>query len=254
MQLNLKARDWHNWVSALLVVPMLLVGLTTIFLAHKKELGLNDIDLTRAAAWLPGYGEDATKTMRAEIRSSLLLPDGSRWIGTQAGLYRIDGNDAVAVAELGATQVRDIVAAPWGLVVAAKSGIWTHTVEGWRRAYKGDAWNAQLNPDGSVAVAVKDEGLVASRDGAAWRTDDAARQALAALPAGEAALERITLGKLMIDLHTGKAFLGKEAEWIWIDLLGFVWVFLGFTGLYLWWRSQTKRRDVARKQFETLRG
>lgn len=252
MQLNLKARDWHNWVSAILVVPMLLVGLTTIFLAHKKELGLNEIDLTRAVAWLPGYGEAAMK--QQEVRASLQLAGGSRWIGTQAGLYRIENGKGVAVPEFAGVPVRGIVAAPWGLVAAAKSGIWTQTAEGWRRAYKGDAWHAALNPDGSVAVAVKDEGLVASRDGLRWQTDEAARQAFAALPAGEAARERITLGKLMLDLHTGKAFLGKEAEWIWIDLLGFVWVFLGFTGLYLWWRAQAKRRDVARKQFETLHG
>jgi uncharacterized iron-regulated membrane protein len=61
-------------------------------------------------------------------------------------------------------------------------------------------------------------------------------------PAHGAVEERVTLGKLMLDLHTGKAFFGKEAEWIWIDLLGGVWVFLGFTGIYLWWRTQTKRR------------
>ena len=254
MQLNLKARDWHNWVSALLIVPMLLVGLTTIFLAHKKELGLNDIDLTRAVAWLPGYGERVMAYKDAEIRSSLRLANGSRWVGTQTGLYRIAGGEAVAVQELAGTPVRGIVAAPWGLVAAAKNGIWTHTAEGWRRAHRGDAWQAALEPDGRVAVALKDEGLVASGDGLRWLPDDPVSQALAALPAEARAAERITLGKLMLDLHTGKAFFGKEAEWIWIDLLGFVWVFLGFTGLTLWWRAQTRRRDVARKQFETLHG
>lgn len=75
-----------------------------------------------------------------------------------------------------------------------------------------------------------------------------------ASPAHEIARERITLGKLMLDLHTGRAFLGKEAEWIWIDLLGLVWVFLGGTGLYLWWHAQTRRRNVARKQFEASHG
>jgi hypothetical protein len=63
-----------------------------------------------------------------------------------------------------------------------------------------------------------------------------------------AATERLTLGKLVTDLHTGKAFFGKEHEWIWIDILGAIWVFLGGTGLYLWWRSQTKRRDAARNR------
>jgi hypothetical protein len=49
-------------------------------------------------------------------------------------------------------------------------------------------------------------------------------------------------------LHTGKAFFGKESEWIWIDILGAILVFLGGTGLYLWWRSQTRRCEAGRNR------
>lgn len=248
MKLNLKARDWHNWVSVILVVPMLMVGLTSLFLAHKKALDLNDIDVTRIAGGLPGYGTVAMKHAGTELRASLALPDGSLWVGTQAGLYRIAAGQAHAVPELGDTQVRDLAAAPWGIVAATKNGIWVLGRDGWRKTHKGDAWNAALAPDGSVAVAIKDKGLLVSRDGTEWRPHAAAQRALDDLPTESLVDERISLGKLTMDLHTGKAFFGKEAEWLWIDLLGATWVFLGFTGLWLWWRSQIKRRDAARNR------
>ena len=246
MKLDFKARDWHNWISVILLLPMLLVGMTAIFIAHNNALGLNDIEVTGAVRWLPGYGTQAMKAAGMEVRSSLLLADGSRWVGTKSGLYRIAEGKAVAIAELGDTEVRDIITAPWGVVVAAKSGIWVQMRESWHRMLDGDAWNASLAPDGSVTVVLKDYGLATSRDGHIWQAESATLQVLAALPANAVVAERITLGKLMTDLHTGKAFLGKSVEWVWIDLLGGIWVFLGFTGLWMWWKSQTKRRDAAR--------
>lgn len=248
MQINFKARDWHNWISVILAVPLVLVGLTSVFLAHKKELKLNDMDLTAFVSWLPGYGETTMAQEHKEIRTSLKGSDGTLWIGTQAGLYRVAGDQAEVVREIGAEQVRDLVEAPWGLVVATKYGIWAQTSDGWQRSYKGDAWNANLYPDGTVAVSIKDKGLMTSRDGHRWLPDAAAARSLAALPEGERIAEKISLGKLMIDLHTGKAFFGKTWEWVWIDILGIIWAFLGFTGIYLWWRSQTKRRDAARSK------
>jgi hypothetical protein len=250
MKLNLKARDWHNWISVILLIPMLIVGLSTLFLAHKKELGLDKLDLTPYVGWLPGYGAAPAPGGHTEARSSLALADGAHLIGTQGGLFRVAKVDdqlrAEAIRELGGTAVRDIAAAPFGIVVAAKNGIWLETRQGWRKALDSDAWNANAMPDGSVVVAVKDGGLLASRDGEAWEALPGIRPALAALSSGELVRERVTLGKLMLDLHTGKAFFGKSLEWIWIYLLGAVWVFLGFTGLWLWWKSQTKRRDAAR--------
>lgn len=248
MKLNLKARDWHNWVSVILVVPMLLVGLTSLFLAHKKALRLNDIDVTRIVGWLPGYNAADMKQGGTEARTILTLPDGSGWIGTQAGLYRVAEGRAHAVAELGDTQIRDLVAAPWGIVAATKNGIWVLDRDGWRKTHKGDAWNAALAPDGNVAVTIKDKGLLVSHDGAEWRQHFSVQRALDDLPVESFIGERITLGKLVIDLHTGKAFLGKDAEWLWIDLLGAIWIFLGGTGLWLWWHSQIKRRDAAAKR------
>jgi hypothetical protein len=253
MKLNLKARDWHNWVSVVLVVPMLLIGFTSIFLAHKKTLGLNELDLTAWVAWLPGYRDGVRHARAPEIRSTAVLPDGRTLVGTHNGLFVLASDGPRTVVELGGDQVRDIAVAPWGVVVAAKGGVWLEQQGAWARVLDGDAWNAVVNPDGSVTVALKDRDPMTSADGAGW-TRTALAAELERVPADAIPRERVTLGKLMIDLHTGKALLGKDGEWIWIDLLGFVWVFLGFTGLWLWWRTQTKRRDAAQKRVLQLPG
>ncbi|MDK9723742.1 MAG: PepSY domain-containing protein [Sterolibacteriaceae bacterium MAG5] len=252
MKITFKARDWHNWISVILLVPMLLVGMTAIFISHKKALDLDDVDLSRYVAWLPGYG--AAKAEKPELRASLATGDGRRWIAGKEGLYRIAGETAEPVAAFAGTQVRGLATAAWGVVAAAKNGVWLERDGVWERVYKGDAWSAVANPDGSVTVALKDKGLLASADGKRWSAESSPAVAAVQAAMPTAGGERVTLGKLVMDLHTGKAFFGKEAEWIWIDLLGFVWVFLGFTGLYLWWRTQTKRRDAARKQWEILHG
>lgn len=248
MQINFKARDWHNWASAILAVPLLLVGLTAIFLAHKKELRLNDLNLTAYVAWLPGYGKKTMAEEHQDIRTSLQDREGRLWIGTQAGLYQIVGEQIEMVSEIGAEPVRDLVEAPWGLIAATKYGVWVWQGAHWQRSYKGDAWNANLHPDGAVAITVKDKGLLFSRDGTSWSAAPHIGQQMARLPAEEKPAEKITLGKLMMDLHTGKAFFGKTWEWVWIDILGVIWAFLGLTGMYLWWRTQTKRRDAARNK------
>ena len=55
--------------------------------------------------------------------------------------------------------------------------------------------------------------------------------------------KRYTLKNLIMDMHTGKAFLGKSAEWIWIDVLGIVLCLLSLTGVWVWW--QGRRRAAA---------
>lgn len=242
MKLKLNARSWHNLISVVLALPILVVAGTAVFIAHDKALGLKEIEVTRAVAWLPGYGEAAMREMKTEVRASLTAPDGSRWLGTKAGLYRIEAGQARQVEELGGLEVRDLVAAPFGLVLAAKNGVWLKDAAGWSKVQGGDAWSANLLPDGAVAVSVKDRGVLTSRDGSEWQADDGVMSALSAMAAQTQAARPVTLGNLVMDMHTGKAFFGTEWKWVWIDLIGGVMVFLGLTGVYMWWRAEKRAK------------
>lgn len=245
MQFKFNPRTWHNWISVILSLPILIVAVTAVFIAHNHELELKEIDVTGAVSWLPGYGEAEMKAMKTEVRASLATPDGRQWLGTKAGLYEVADGQARQVEALGGAEVRDLAAASFGLVVAAKNGIWVQGGEGWRKAVKGDAWNANPQADGSIAVTLKDRGVLTSRDGRDWSENTLASAALAAMPAETLVAKPITLGNLVMDLHTGKAFFGKEWEWIWIDLVGLVMAFLGGTGVYMWWRAERRKREMA---------
>jgi hypothetical protein len=245
MAINFNPRNWHNWISVILVLPIIIVGVTAVFIAHDDELGTKDIDVTRAVNWLPGYGEAAMLAMRMEVRSSLTTADGQQWLGTKNGLYQVADGRARQVEELGGVEIRDLAAAPFGLVVAAKNGVWLKHAEGWDKVHKGDAWNAGARPDGAVAVTLKDQGVLLSGDGRAWTPDVGIQTALAAIPGETRVAKPIMLNNLIMDLHTGKAFFGKEWEWVWIDLIGLVMAFLGGTGVYMWWRAEKRKQGMA---------
>ncbi len=242
MKLNLKARSWHTWASIILALPILIVGASAVFIAHKKSL--NTEDITVNAKWLPGYQTEEAKAKGPEARAALTTSAGIIYVGAQEGLYRLDGDKLVAVEALAGVPVRGLAESRFGIVAAAKNGIWLVQGEDWTRVHKGDAWNASNRADGSAVVSVKDKGLLVSGDGKKWQADPLLASALAAMPS-EAVDKPLTLGKLIMDLHTGQAFFGKKGEWIWIDLIGIAMCLLAMTGVYMWWRAEKRKAAMA---------
>ena len=242
LKLNLKARSWHTWASLILALPILIVGASAIFIAHKKALGTDDLKVS--AGWLPGYQTQEAKTKLPEARAALITQSGTTLVGMQEGLYRLAGEKLVAIDELAGMPVRGLADSAFGRVAAAKNGIWLEKNGQWEKVMKGDAWSASTQADGSVVVAIKDKGLVVSRDGKKWQPDPLLTAALAALPA-EMTDKPLTLGKLIMDLHTGQAFFGKRGEWIWIDLIGIAMCLLAMTGVYMWWRAEKRKTALA---------
>lgn len=245
MKLNFKSRSWHTWTSVILALPILVIALTALAMAHKKALGIDEI--TVAAHWLPGYRGASSTAARNDPRASLHTASGATLVGTLDGLYRLKGEQLVAIPELADTQIRALAEAPWGRIAATRNGVWLERDGSWRRVVKGDAWSAASHRDGSIAVTLRDQGLLTSSDGEHWQPDAQITPALASLPNGDT--ERLTLARLARDLHTGAALFGKDAEWIWIDLTGLALTLLALTGVYMWWRVQ--RRKLTRRTTPT---
>lgn len=241
MKLNFKSRTWHKWGGLLIALPILVVAITALFISHRKTLGTEEIKV--AAHWLPGYQDSSVKSWRNEARCSLHTAAGETYLGTLGGLYRLSGKRLVTVEELGDTQIRGLAEASWGRIAATKSGIWLEQNGNWQHVVKGDAWSASSRSDGSITVALRNKGLLVSIDGQRWQEDAQLNAALANLP-GESA-EAITLSRLVFDLHSGRALLGKDNEWIWIDLTGLTLCLLALTGVYTWLRN--KRRKVMQR-------
>ena len=249
MKINFKARSWHTWVSVILAVPILIVGASAVFIAHKKSLGTESISVD--ARWLPGYrvvGRSGSDVAKAEARAMLVTAQGETLIGTQDGLFRIGAGMASPqpVEELSGMPVRGLAEASFGRVAAAKDGIWVDHGQGWQRIRRGDAWSVGVRRDGSVVVAMKDHGLLVSDDGRKWLDDPQLSKALAAI--GQRTADKpMSLHKLVMDLHTGQAFFGKEGEWLWIDVLGITLCLLALTRIVMWWRAERRKLDMARK-------
>ncbi|MDP2248513.1 MAG: hypothetical protein Q8J65_10305, partial [Nitrosomonadales bacterium] len=184
MAFKFSARTWHNWVSFVLVIPILIVSITAVLIAHDKRLGLKEIDITRLVGWLPGYGTSAMKQEKMEIRATLSEEDGSRWVGTKMGLYKYEQEKLLPIPELSGIEVRDLLAAPWGVIAATKNGVWLLQNNQWQNVYKGDVWNASLTGE-NVMVSIKDRGLIYSNNGINWKPEQETQQALMNVPMQE---------------------------------------------------------------------
>lgn len=233
-----RSRTWHYWVGVAVVLPLLLVAATALLFAHKKALGTPAIAV--AADWLPGYREVGAPRP-PEVRAMLATRDGGAYLATASGLYRVADGKAVAVEALAGNPVRALAEAPWGRIAATRNGIWLEQEGRWLAVRRGEAWSVASLPDGSVRVGMKDQ-VLASRDGRRWQPDP---DFAAALPVGR---EPITLARLALDLHTGRALVGRELEWLWIDLVSVPLLLLVVTGLILWWQRQLGRKKSLARQ------
>ncbi len=234
-------RWWHKWLGILLALPLLLVALTAILLAHDKALGLRQIPV--AVGWLPGYGAGSgygEAVPGIEIRAAQRLGDVD-YYATRLGLFLLRDGRVEAVAALRGVELRGLAVAGEQLYAAARNGIWGRSPAGdWRLLLRGEAWSITIQPDGALLAATRERGLMLSRDGGVhWQAEATPGQAIAEQSGIDPSA--ITLNRLVLDLHTGKALLGKDYEWLWIDLLGATMLFLGVSGLIMWWRARRQR-------------
>lgn len=242
-------RGWHAWLSVILALPILLVSVTAIFIAHDKALGLKEIPVE--AKWLPGYA-DGNWRQSLEIRSHFVDADGSQYVGSKYGLFRVEAGSLAAIAGTEGLEVRGLHQHQGNLVLATKTGLYVAAngaANGAaRKVLNMEAWSLTALPDGTLSASVRDDGIMVSSDGGLnWRRHQPVAEAVTAY--ARTMPERpLTLGNLVMDLHTGKAFLSKDTQWLWIDATGAVMTFLGLSGLVVWWRTRRRKAQAALAQ------
>ena len=223
-------RNWHTWGSIALGLPLLLVGLTTFFIAHEKPLGTKEIVVPLGG----------TASEPVEIRASARIGN-EQWLSTKQDVFRLDGDRATRVDGSPKDEIRDMVTAGNAVLLAGKKGLWRYEDGKATQVHKADCWQVAATSGDGYAAACKDVGLLVSADGKAWqpRAVEFPVQTAVEAEAGT------PLSKIIMDLHTGKLFFGKQYEWIWIDLLGLACVGLGITGITMWVRSRRQRAATA---------
>lgn len=226
----------HKWLGILLAIPILLVCITAILLAHDKMFGLKDLRVN--ASWLPAYGPAVVKAKRQEIKAVLVDAEDRIYIGTKGGLFVLHKGEITEFEALRGLDVRAIIPGKETILVATKQGLWMSQEEKWRRIFAGDVHGVSVAKDGAILVAIHKQGLLISRnEGRSWRGVKKAKIAIATLPPWHVD-EKVKLEKLIKDLHTGKALLTKEWDWLWIDLISLTIMILTLVGVYIWWKKQ----------------
>jgi hypothetical protein len=235
MKTNL--RSWHAWVSIVLCLPIVLVAATAILIAHDDGLGTKNVALGSLSEANRGpAGHDY------ELKSYAELPGGELLYGTKYGLIAAaPGQTPAAVDAIGAAEVRGLSWVDGQVFAATKAGLWRRSAEGeWLRVAHGDFWSVSASASSIHAVS-KEKGLLKSADGGATFAPVAIAAESLALFAQANGGAPFTLNKLIMDIHTGKLFFGQRYEWIWIDLVGLVMLFLTISGLVVWRRSQVRK-------------
>jgi hypothetical protein len=229
---KLDARQWHIWIGLILSLPVFIVGITAIFIAHGKSLGFEHVSIS--ADWLPG----ARMEMKTgpELKSAFTTSTGERLLATKMGVYQQQGETLEPVNGLEGVEVRGWLEHQGAVYAAAKQGLYRRDNGVWQSLFMMDLWTVSLRPDQQLE-AVGKKTIYVSADGKTWAEDKGVKPLLASM-AKSGKAEPYTLQKLNMDMHTGKAFFGKEWEVIWIDLVGASCAFLTLTGVWVWWRRR----------------
>jgi hypothetical protein len=227
-------RKWHKWTGVIIAIAFGIVGITTFFLAHGKGLGLDETFVN--ASWLPGYKTYATRMEQETVKYCLSTREGEWLVGTKSGLFVVTQGKLTPVNSLLGVEVRCIVKNKNNLLVGSKNGVWVFQGNSWKRIYEEDVHSVSISDNGEIILATVHNGLRVSNDGGSNWAELLSLSTTFSTLQFPRIKQKISLHKLMGDLHTGKAFFGKSLEWVWIDILGLTVIFLTATGVYLWWK------------------
>lgn len=226
--LKKQSRKWHTWLGVVFAIPLCIVGITTLFMAHEKSINLGKYWIS--TSFFPGYHGETM--LRNEIRSYFKDDKGVEYFGSKMGLLIQKEGIVSSVPFFETHEVRGIEMLGGHLLVGTRKALFFEQEGLFKEVLKKDIWDLSVR-DGVVSVVVNKDGLLSSHDLKIWKPMD--------IPADAQTLNRVTLKKLNQDLHTGRALLGEQAMWIWQDILACCVLFFIGTGVYLWYSKKHKK-------------
>ncbi len=251
MKLSKITSNWHTWIGAVLSIPILIVGITAVYLVHK------DFFKGEKEKYEKHEKYSAAKVDMKDVKAVAVDENNITWFGTKKGLYMIENGNPEAVKELMEIDVRQLFNYENGLFVVTKEGLYVKAQDKFEEIIEGDFTALSAAP-GNLLLLTGKYGVLSSRDGGKTFIEDTTFTQLAInLPGVKKMKEKDSkmkdgekegkdFGKLMKDLHTGK-FLGKDYMWIWGDLVGIACILLVITGLYMWYKKSRNNRQINQK-------
>jgi hypothetical protein len=234
-------RRWHGNLAIVFIFPILIMASTAILIAHGKALGIRNIFID--ASWLPGY-QTNTANSQQNIRS-IVEKENGWWLLSSAGLFDITNNQATLVTPLADKDIRSLIATTDGVLAVSDKGLWREQHGKWLQIFKGNILQASGN-EHSIVVMLRGKGSMQSHDhGATWTSLNPVMSSLLTQnPALSQQSNKISLAQLIRDIHKGVALVGEKAQWIWIDSIALLLIFLAVTGMIMWWNKQKSRPKI----------
>ncbi len=243
------ARKWHYWVGIVLSFPILIVALTAIIITFQGSFKGKSTEPQINVSWLPGYSsvleENEFIKKSKEIRASLTAKDNTRYFGTGLGMFAQRNDSVITFPELFGNEIHCMQQTNTTLWIGSKKGLYALSFKNGElnRVFDKDIHHIEILNDSSLAVS--DNKLLYQTDnyGRTWNEDDVVNK----LPHAKLQLKNLTvtktipLHKLVMDLHTGKAFLGKSFEGIWIFMVGLSVFLLTASGIWMWAKRKIRK-------------
>lgn len=239
---------WHNWIGIILSFPILIVSVTALLLAFKDTLNLDKFSMS--TAYMPGYYFDTNENSiikEAKNIKSILVRDDTMYIGTKYGLMLSIGENIWFERNLIGVDVRKVVTIENQIYVACNKGIWMKESNLWKKLFSGDVHDVVVGKEGQLFATLGKNGIITSLDNFKTTSHSWTSYLEEKMNKEEyidkLKLEKtaVTLKDFVLDLHTGRAFFGKQREWIWTTMVASSIITLVITGSVLWARKKMRR-------------
>ena len=203
-------RKLHVWGGVIVAIPMLIIGVSTLFIAHGEAWGAKQVT----------FGDVKPDT---ELKRVLSTSQGVM-LGGKQGVVLLDETGKVTQTWLPQVDVKALRELDGQVYASGKMGLYQQQQHDWLQVYQGDVEDMTMQ-QGKLTLLVQHVGLVQQQADQQWTV----------LKADNKEHMPGNLDKLMMDLHSGKALFGKY-DWIWMDILGAYIIIFTLTGIWLWSR------------------
>lgn len=215
-------RNLHKWPGILFLFPAFLISITAILLALDGFLHMDRVKIN-----LPFTADTYSEI---EIKSMVLAAD-RQYVGSKNGLYIIEGSRVSSVPELAGSDVRSLLLANDTLYISSKQGLWRLAGNNIVRLIDKDVFHVSMVGNQLLVSAGKKGIIQLNSSGEEVENSLLAGEITSKL--GESKQKQPqTLHRLVMDLHTGEAIVGKTLMPFWIAFSGIQLLLLTLTGCW----------------------
>ncbi len=229
-------RKWHKWPGIIFLLPSFIISITAVLLALNGLFRLDSVKLNLPALSKP--------TCNSEMKT--MIATGNRvFAGTKNGLYIYENEAFTEIEELSGFDIRSLVTKGDTLLVASKQGLLMIDGPMVKKILNQEVFGVSLLPNEKLLVSMGKKGFKlvnydGSEDNEKEFIPEGFRKAIKSL----STTQPYTLHKLVVDLHTGEALVGRTLKPLYIALTGLQMLILTITGFWMLFKKKSRNKGL----------